>query len=53
MNNHISESRTNMSSCKFPRLVYQCSIKNGNKYYVKNKLELISKMVTNIILTTN
>ena len=29
-NNYISESRTGISSCKFPRHVYQWVIKNGN-----------------------
>ena len=30
MNNHISEFRTAISSCKFPGHVYLCGIKNGN-----------------------
>ena len=45
MNNHISESRTGISSCKFPRHVYHCGIKNGklNEPYFE----------INIMLTTN
>ena len=45
MSNHISESMAGISSCKFPRHVYQCGIKNGNLIEPYFKIS--------IMLTTN
>ena len=45
MNNDISESRTCISTCKFPRHIYQCGNKNGN--LIEPFFEI------NVVLTTN
>ena len=45
MNNHIAESRSGISSCKFPRHVHQCGIKN------KNLIEPFFEI--NVMLTTS